>query len=94
LATRILERAQEIAREHGQRFTVLADLSEAEMASWKRYCEEKGIGFLEVDIPEAAGLRFGSEDRHWTPAAHQLIAEQLIAQIAARRGKNRDVRER
>jgi hypothetical protein len=94
LATRILERAQRVARERGHRVTVLVDLPEAAMASWKRYCEEKRFGYLEVDVPEAPGLRFGGEDRHWTPAAHQLIADGLVAQLASRRRDRPDAETR
>jgi hypothetical protein len=84
LEKRILDRAKNLATERGHKMTALTDLPKTSRMSLKKFCQERGIGYLEIDLSEGAHIRFGKEDSHWTPEAHRLIAKQLLSALQTR----------
>jgi len=83
LEEKILSLARSITLEKNQRMTVLADLPEATRKDLRKFCQQNGIGFLEINLDDykVEDFTFGKDDRHWDVRAHRLIAEQLLLQI-------------
>jgi hypothetical protein len=87
LEKRILDRASNVAREWKHRMTIIADLPKTPRRDLKNFCDQRGIGFLQIVLPKGdPDLTFGKHDRHWNPRAHKLITEQLLSQSEIRIG--------
>lgn len=85
LEKRILDRARNAARERKHMMTIIADLSKIPGEDLKGFCAQRGIGLLQIVLPEEdLDLRFGEHDGHWNPRAHKLITEQLLSQLKTR----------
>lgn len=79
LAEQVLLRARRVARSHGHRVTLLADLSDpAAVTHLERFAAHHGMEVLRIALdPADDGLVFGPRDPHWTEEAHRRIAAQL-----------------
>ena len=77
----MLLRAKKAAVENSHRLTVLASHSRMKIEGLQEFCEEAGIGYIEIDSggEEPENLVFGKRDLHWNPRANELIARQLVA---------------
>jgi len=85
LEKKILDRARNTARERKHLMTITTNLPKIPGKGLKDFCDQRGIGFLQVVLPgEDLDLRFGEHDGHWNPRAHRLIAEQLLSQLGTR----------
>ncbi len=76
---KMLIMASNIALERKQRIRILAELPKAKRKDLEDFCDQNGIGFLEIvfDDSKKQDLIFGKHDSHWNLQAHKLIAEQL-----------------
>lgn len=85
LEIRILERARNVAQDWKHRMTIIADFSITPGRDLKNFCEQRGIGFLQIVLSkEDPDLTFGKHDSHWNPLANKLITEQLLSQLGTR----------
>jgi hypothetical protein len=85
LEKRILDRARKVARQRKHRITVIAELSTTPGKELKNFCDQRGIGFIRIDLPkENPALTIGKHDGHWNLRAHELITEQLLSQLETR----------
>jgi hypothetical protein len=85
LDKRILDRARNLARERKHQMTIIADLTKTSGKDLKKFCDQNGIGFLQIILPkEDPDIVFGKHDGHWNPQAHELITEQLLSQLGTR----------
>jgi len=72
-----------LARDRGHEPLVLDALSEAYGDELWRLCSSEGVVVLQTDISRLAEARFGPHDSHWTAAAHDLVARQILTQLEA-----------
>ena len=89
LAQTILSKAHILAQERHHRMSVLSALPKFFREDVRVFCKKKGLPLFEISLdPTDPSLIFGSDDRHWTSHAHQLITEQLPFQIeSGKRGE-------
>ena len=79
---KMLIMARNIAVGRKQRITILSALPEATRKDLQAFCDQNGIGLLEIALDgERNDLRFGRYDRHWNIEANKLIADQLLSQL-------------
>ena len=72
------------ARSRQQRLIVLTDLSPPEEGPVQDACLKLQVELMKIRLPqERQALALGETDPHWNATAHELIAEQLVAQLAA-----------
>lgn len=85
LEKRILDRARNVARERKHRMTIIAYLPKTLGKNLKNFCDQRGIGFLQIVLPEkGSDLTFGKHDGHWNPRSHEPVTEQLLSQWETR----------
>jgi hypothetical protein len=83
VARAMILRTAGTARARGHRMLLLTTLTGSPLETIRGLAEEAGMGVIALDLPpEGEGLRFGIRDRHWTPRAHALVAEQIRQQWA------------
>lgn len=91
LVQSLLERALETAGRRHERMSVLvAHLSHRDQDELRRFCAERGIGYLEVAraiVSTPAGddrsdLIHGSGDHHWNSNGNAVVAGYLAPQMA------------
>ncbi|HEV8722539.1 MAG TPA: hypothetical protein VGW77_18125 [Candidatus Binatia bacterium] len=80
---KMLSVAQSTVVERNQRMTVLTDLPQTTRKDLRNFCEQNGIGFLDIvlDDYKKEDLILGKDDRHWNLRANEIIAEQLLFQM-------------
>jgi hypothetical protein len=81
----MLGRVNAVALAQKHRMTILAFLPKTARKALQNFCDQKGIGFLEIALHgESHALILGKHDSHWNPQAHQQIAGQLLSSLEAR----------
>ena len=81
----MVDRASAVALKRKHQMMLLAFLPEMAREDLQNFCDQKGIGFLVIALPdESHDLIIGKYDPHWNSQAHQLIAGQLLSQLEAR----------
>ena len=79
LEKKLLIMTRNLVLERKQKVTILLDLPEAMRKVRQDFYKQNGIGWSEINLDdENPDFIFGRYDRHWSPQAHQRIAEQLV----------------
>lgn len=78
---KMLIMARNIALSRQQMITILAELSKAKRKDLEDFCDQNGIGFLEIVFDNEQDFIFGRHDSHWNLKGHKLVAEQILSQL-------------